>query len=288
MNLNPEISKTFNKHATEYDKAAKIQYEIGSRLFERLDYLKISPRHILDLGCGTGFFTQQLKKKYPNAVVIGVDLAYLMLAEARKKQRLWRRWPLLNADMQSLPFATGTFDLIFANQVIHWATSSNLVMSELNRVMNINGCLMFSTLGPDTFKELKAAWNNVDEFAHANIFSDMHDIGDVLLKERFVDPVVDMEMITAHYSSVLDLVKGLKAQGVRNINLQRNPGMTGKNTWKKFELAYQAYSTDNKKIPLTYEVIYGHAWRGELQQTNGTETYIPISQIKKSVINNSK
>ncbi|WP_058451215.1 MULTISPECIES: malonyl-ACP O-methyltransferase BioC [Legionella] len=282
MNRITEICNAFDKHAMEYEKAAKVQNEIGERLFERLHYLKIAPRYVLDLGCGTGIFTPQLKKHYPQAEVIGLDLSYTMLKQAKKKQK-WRcRWPLINADMVSLPFGDGVFDLVFANQVVHWAQPFSAVIRELNRVMNLNGCLMFSTLGPDTFKELKQSWSLVDNYAHTNDFMDMHDIGDCLLAEHFLDPVVDMELLTVHYSSLKQLLQNLKAQGVRNINPARNEGLTGKKAWQTFELAYQALRIPQGKCPLTYEVVYGHAWKGrQHRMEKGTETLIPISQIRR-------
>ena len=275
-----EISKAFNKHAKEYDVASKVQQEIGRRLFERLDLLKISPKYILDLGCGPGSFSILLKKKFPKAVVIGLDLAHAMLVQAKHKQGFRRRWPLVNADMLQMPFPTGLFDLVFANQVIHWGSPLSEVFRELNRVMNGNGCLMFSTLGPDTFKELKQAWSTVNSFAHANAFADMHDIGDFLMTERFVEPVVDMEILTLHYKGLQQLVRSLKAQGVKNINPQRNHGLTGKSAWNQFETNYAAMQTEQGKYPLTYEVVYGHTWKGVNRQLErGTETRISVLDI---------
>lgn len=277
-----EISKAFNRHATEYESAARVQYEIGRRLFERLDYLAIKPERILDLGCGPGFFSYELKKKYPKAQIIGLDLAQGMLIQAKKKHRWRRKWALVTADMQRMPFVAGSFDLIFANQVIHWGTSLPSIFRELNRIMSINGCLMFTTLGPDTFKELKQAWSGVNQYAHVNEFIDMHDIGDCLLSEHFLEPVIDMEFLAIHYETLPTLIKNLKAQGVKNINPQKNQGLTGKMAWKKFERNYLSLQTEGKKYPLTYEVIYGQAWKGEQRKTIlGTETLIPVSQIKR-------
>ncbi|MBA2657057.1 MAG: malonyl-ACP O-methyltransferase BioC [Tatlockia sp.] len=280
MNLKTEICNAFSKHAHEYEQAAKVQNEIGKRLFERLYLLKIAPRYILDLGCGTGLFTPLLRKLYPKAQVIGVDLSESMLNQARKKQSWRRKWPLISADMNALPFADGCFDLVFTNQVIHWSEPINSVIHELNRIMNVNGCLMFSTLGPDTFKELKQSWQQADGHAHTNSFIDMHDIGDYLLAEHFLDPVVDMELLTVHYPNLRQLLDNLKAQGVRNINPIRNRGLTGRQAWHKFEIAYETFRTPEGKYPLSYEVVYGHAWKGEQRRLgDGTETFIPISEI---------
>ncbi len=276
-----EISKAFNQQASVYEKAAKVQHEIGLRLLERLQYLKINPQYILDLGCGPGTFSRELALMYPKARVVGLDLAPAMLLESRKKQGWRSKWSLVAADMQQLPFATGLFDLVFANQVIHWANPLEQVFRELNRVMKVNACFMFTTLGPDTFKELKSSWAEANAHAHVNSFADMHDVGDLLLSEYFLDPVMDMEWLTAHYQTVLHLVRALKNQGVKNINPARNQGLTGKASWRLFEEQYEQLKTDNDKYPLTYEVVYGHAWKGERQKTEtGVETFISLSSIK--------
>jgi malonyl-CoA O-methyltransferase len=282
MTLTNEISKAFNQHATEYELAAKVQQEIGGRLLERLHYLKMSPQRILDLGCGPGFFSRELALMYPKAQIVGLDLAKSMLIQARKKHSWRRKWSLVAADMKNLPFATGAFDLVFANQVIHWGDSLPHVFRELNRVMQANGCLMFTTLGPDTFKELKDAWSTVNAYAHVNEFPDMHDVGDCLMSEHFLEPVMDMELLAIHYETLSKLLTSLKAQGVKNINSARNQGLTGKASWKLFEQNYSGMQTDTGKYPLTYEVVYGHAWKGEQRKTGqGIETMIPISQITR-------
>lgn len=284
MNVKTEICKAFNAHAEQYEQAAIIQHEIGERLFERLQYLKINPRYILDLGCGPGYFTRRLKKHYPKAHVLGVDLAYVMLKQAKAKQGWRQKWALVTGDMATMPFVSGLFDLVFANQVLHWAESLGCVMSELNRVMNTEGCLMFSTLGPDTFCELRRAWATVDKHAHINNFTDMHDIGDHLLAEHFLDPVVDMEVLTAHYQTLPQLLHALKSQGVRNVNAARNSGLTGKQAWRGFEQAVSTFRTKQGKFPLTYEVVYGHAWKGEQRRLEkGTETMISVDQLRKTI-----
>lgn len=282
MALTHEIGKAFNLHAAEYELAAKVQQEIGMRLLERLHYLKITPHRILDLGCGPGFFSKELSLMYPDAQIVGLDLAQLMLLQARKKHSWRRKWSLVTADMMRMPFASGAFDLVFANQVIHWSDALAGVFRELNRVMNVNACLMFTTLGPDTFKELKNAWSLVNHYAHTNEFPDMHDVGDCLMAEHFLEPVVDMELLAVHYETLSKLVKSLKAQGVKNINPARNQGLTGKESWKQFTQNYSSMQTDKGKYPLTYEVVYGHAWKGEQRKTEqGIETMIPVSQIMR-------
>ncbi|MBA2650021.1 MAG: malonyl-ACP O-methyltransferase BioC [Legionella sp.] len=282
MNVVNEISKAFNSQAFEYESAAIVQKEIGRRLLERLQYMKIAPERILDLGCGTGYLSRELRLKYPKSQIVGLDLAKSMLLQARNKQGWRRRWSLVSADMNCLPFADGQFDLVFANQAVHWGSSMQNVFGELNRVMKVQGCLMFTTLGPDTFKELKKAWSGVNDHAHTNEFPDMHDVGDWLMAEHFLEPVVDMENLTVHYQSLQKLVQGLKKQGVKNINPQRNKGLTSRAAWANFLNNYELLRTENGSYPLSYEVIYGQAWKGELRQKHKDgETFISLSQIKK-------
>ena len=283
MNSIVEICKAFDAKASVYDDAALVQYEIGTRLFERLDYLKIDPRFILDVGCGTGVFSERLKKRYPKATIVGLDVSFNMLKGAKERHTWRNKWPLIGADMQHIPFAEGTFDLIFANQVIHWSTEIPAVVRELSRVLRISGCVMFSTLGPDTFIQIRQAFSNVDPYAHTNSFLDLHDLGDILLSEHWLDPVVDMEMLDVNYPKLSSLLRALKSQGVRNIHFKRLPGLMGRRRWRQFEETYrQLFMTKEGAYPLTYEVIYGHAWKGASRRTSlGIETMIPIAQIKR-------
>lgn len=277
-----EIARAFHQQARAYEQYAKAQQVIGQRLFERLDYLKITPAYVLDLGCGTGWLSRLLQKKYPKACVVGLDAAQAMLTCAKRKQHFWRKWPLACADMEQMPFADGVFDLVFSNQTIHWGKSVSALLREVNRVMAPDGCFMFSTLGPDTFKELRTAWAQVDNHAHVNTFIDLHDWGDALLAEYFLDPVMDMESLTLHYPSPEALLTSLKHQGVRNMDARRNPGLTGRQARKAFEAAYETHRTPEGKYPLYYEVVYGHAWKGVRHSTGGgSEVRIPVTAIKK-------
>ncbi|WP_367606003.1 malonyl-ACP O-methyltransferase BioC [Legionella sp. W05-934-2] len=282
MTRNVEIGKAFDRVATQYEKSAIIQQEIGNRLIERLDYLTITPTRILDLGCGVGQFSQALKKRYPKAHIVGIDLSYQMLNVAKLKQSWRSKWSLVGGDIATLPFANESFDLVFSNQAVHWVENVNALFSELHRIMAVNGCLMFSTLGPDTFKELSTVFKAIDDYEHVNIFQDMHDIGDSLLQAQWLDPVMDMEFITAQYASVNDLLKSLKRQGVKNIHPQRKLGLSGRQFLQQLSSLYQQTFAQAGKVPLTYEVVYGHAWRGELKsKTIGQDTFVPIDSIKR-------
>lgn len=280
MHRSNEIRKSFDNAAASYEQVAIVQNEIGKRLLERLEYIKINPTRILDLGSGAGQFSRALKKRYPKAQIVSLDLSFGMLKQSKTQQALWRKWPLVCGDMEALPFADKSFDLVFSNQVIHWAEDMPALAKELLRIMQLDGCLLMSTLGPDTFQELRSSYSAIDDFAHANDFMDMHDLGDILQHTPFVDPVIDMEKITVRYSSVRALLQALKAQGVRNIHAKRNAGLSGTSHRQAFEQHYLQHYQQEGKVPLSYEVVYAHAWRGA-QRIDGDmrETTIPVEKI---------
>ncbi len=277
MKAKTQISKSFSRSAEHYEKNAFVQREIGERMMERLAYLTMKPRLILDLGAGTGLFTEKLSKLYPNALVVASDISLTMLHQAQNKPSLLTQGGLIQADFMQLPFEDAIFDLIFSNQVIHWASNMRGLFKELHRVLKPSGCFFFSTLGPSTFKELNGAWRIADPFAHTHAFLDMHEVGDALLSEAFLDPVIDREDLSVHFSSIHALLRSLKAQGVCNVNPKRNGGLTTPAVFKRFEAAFGSYLTEAGEAPLTYEIVQGHAWKGQSHHsTRGHEVLMTI------------
>lgn len=255
-----EISLMFNQCASVYERDAQIAREIGERLIERLDYFKLEPHYILDLGCAAGVFSKALRKRYPKAVVVSVDLAWLMAKACKQQQRFRKRWPVVCADMHHLPFANKQFDLIFMNQVLQWSSSIDTVLQEIYRVLRPQGCYMFSMLGPDTYKELNAF---IDPSMHAPLI-DMHHVGDAMINAGFDDPVLDMEMLTVRYRRFETLCDALKTQGVMISSSAQT----------------RSFLPENDRYPVTFEVIYGHGWRVmDKQKTVAGETFIPLDSI---------
>lgn len=237
--------------------------EIGERLIERLDYFKLEPHYILDLGCALGFFSKALRKRYPKAVIVSVDIAWSMAQACQKRQSFLKRWPVVCADMHRLPFQNKQFDLIFMNQVLQWSVSVDTVLQELYRVLRPQGCLMFSMLGPDTYQELRT----LPDVSVKVPLTDMHHIGDAMMNVGFDDPVLDMEMLTVRYRRFETLCDSLKTQGVFVPSSSESK---------------QLLRQEDERYPVTFEVIYGHGWRtADRQKTVGRETFIPLDSIVK-------
>jgi malonyl-CoA O-methyltransferase len=257
-----DARRAFERAAASYDASAVLHREVGARLFEHLDPIRIEPRRIVDLGCGTGHAFAAIGKRFPGAELIGVDFAEAMLDRARGRSGWLRRAAgyglprLVCADAEQLPLAHGSVDFIFSNLALQWCDPRR-VFAEAARVLPTGGLIMFSTLGPDTLKELRAAF---DSPTHVHEFIDMHDLGDALVGAGFADPVMEMEVLTLEYAQVADLARDLKATGARNALAQRARGLTTPRRWKRMVERYEARRS-GAALPATYEVVYGHAWK---------------------------
>ena len=163
------------------------------------------------------------------------------------------------ADARALPLARGSVSLAWSNLMLQWLHDPLPALKEIHRVLEVGGMLMFSTLGPDTLKELRAALPPSDA-EHLHRFIDMHDLGDALVGAGFSDPVMDMEMLTVTYTSLDDLLHDLRASGSANAAVTRPRGLVGKGHWQKLRANYERLRRDGR-LPATVEVVYGHAWK---------------------------
>lgn len=255
--------------AHTYDQADFLLREAGERMFSRLDYIKYQPNTILDLGAATGYFSQKLLKHYKAKHIIALDSAPKLLQQAIQRQNDWKRWLLhreklstLCADSDELPLSFQSVDMIWSNLSLLWHTIPDQTLAECYRVLPPGGLFMFSTLGPDTLKELRHAFRGIDDYQHVHDFIDMHDIGDALIHQGFSAPVMDMEYLTVTYTSLQDLFWDLKHSAMNNMSANRRPGLMGKATWQQMLNQYEVFRL-NDELPVTYEIIYGHAWKGE-------------------------
>jgi malonyl-CoA O-methyltransferase len=259
------VRRAFGRAARGYDEHAVLEREVGERLVEHLDPIRIEPRRVVDLGCGTGALFAELRRRYPRAALVGIDAAPPMLLEARARVPWWRRalsggTPLLAcADAERLPLATGSAELAISNLLLQWC-DAQAVFAEAARVLATGGLFLFSTFGPDTLKELRAAFAAAGGGPHVHEFVDMHDLGDALVAAGFADPVMEMETLTLEYSTVEALAHDLRRGGGHNARVDRVRGLGGRERWRRMAERYEAFRRD-AILPATYEVVYGHAWK---------------------------
>ncbi len=270
----------FEKAASSYDAAAVLQLEIAKRMSERLDYIKLQPKTVLDAGCGTGFITKDLLKRYPKSQVLALDIALNMTRKTKALGGWLKKKPkLICADAEAMPLKPESVELVVSNLMIQWSNDLNKMFTGFHSVLAPNGLLLFSTFGPDTLKEMRESWASIDDTPHTSAFVDMHEIGDALLKAGFINPVTDMELITMTYSNVRQLMKDIKQIGASNTENNRSKGLMGKQKLKAFEQAYEQFKTADGLYPASWEIIYGHAWVGEGLKLDGFEKFIPIELV---------
>jgi malonyl-CoA O-methyltransferase len=256
------VRRRFARAAHTYAKASRLEQEVADRMLERLDYVKLAPRRVLDAGSGPLREARLLGRRYRGAEVIALDSAAPMLRAGRPRFRLpGSAAPrLVCADFGRLPLADASVDLVWSNMALHWAGDPLAALREFNRVLADNGLLMFSAPGPDTLTELRA----VAGAARVHAFADMHDLGDLLLAAGFADPVMDMERVTLLYPDGAALLADLRASGQTCALAPRAGaaprGLAGRGLRTRLLAGLASQSRDGK-LPVSCEVVYGHAWR---------------------------
>ena len=262
------VRRQFDARAARFAAYAELPREIARRLIERLQYIRLTPRRVLDVGCGLADTREQLCARYPRADWIGVDISERMLryAQAESLQARALGW-LRGASMQKvvgegghLPIASDSVELVFSNLMLHWHPEPHTVFPEWKRVLGVDGLLMFSCFGPDTLKELRAASIAALPGACPMPFIDMHDFGDMMVASGFATPVMDAEMITLTYASAQDLLREVRALG-GNPRDDRAQTLPSSRQARALLSALQAQRGDDGRIRLTFEVAYGHAWK---------------------------
>lgn len=266
------VRRAFDRAADSYEKFAVLQKEVCNRLLEKLDVVKLSPQMILDAGSGTGSAIPGLFERYKKAQLVALDLSENMLKKSARHRHFFRSPHLVCADIEQLPFADNSFDLVFSSLSMQWCNDLNAALVEAKRVLKPGGLYVFTTFGPDTLKELRYSWQQVDQRNHVNQFIDMHDIGDALLHDGFAEPVMEAEVMTVTYQSVEDIMRDLKAIGA-NVTAQAadteefakssantEKGLCGKSVIQTVRESYERFRQD-ALLPASYEIIYGHAWK---------------------------
>jgi malonyl-CoA O-methyltransferase len=246
------VMNAFNKASKNYNKHALVQNEIAARTNQKLDFINPNTETIVDLGAGTGLLSSKITQRFPESNIICIDFAHQSLANNEAPLKVC-------ADANKIPLIDNSADIIISSLMMQWCPNLDALFTECFRVLKNDGLLLFSTFGPDTLKELKKSWSVVDNKVHVNTFTDMHDIGDQMLQNGFQNPVMEMDTLIIKYHSVLDLLRDLKGIGAQTVT-NRSKSLTGKNNFNTMIQMYESFRKD-EKLPATYEVIYGHAWK---------------------------
>ncbi len=269
-----DVRRRFDRAASEFDSVDFVHAVTRDGLLTRLEPLKVDAKTIVDLGSATGSAGPLLEKRFRGARVVALDLSLEMLRRVTRKRRWFERRSCVQADACRLPFADGCIDVVFANQLLPWIDDAEAVFREIARVLSSTGVFAFATLGPDSLRELDAAWRTVDDHAHVHRFTDMHDVGDALVRVGLRDPVLDIDRLTVRYESVDRLFADLTRMGARNALRGRNPAMVGKDRFRSMVEALRK----GGEIGFDLELVYGHCW-GNVPRASGVDYRIDLATI---------
>ncbi|HEX5638675.1 MAG TPA: methyltransferase domain-containing protein [Burkholderiaceae bacterium] len=274
------VRAQFDARARRFPSHDAIVREVGGRLVDRLQYIRLAPQRVVDVGCGAGSGVARLSAAYPSAHVSGIDLSEGMLRQRATGLRTrLPRWlgggsaPRVVGDAARLPIADGAVDLVFSNLMLHWHPEPHTVFPEWKRVLRVDGLLLFSCFGPDTLKELRLACRTALPSARPMPFIDMHDFGDMMVASGFANPVMDAEVLTLTYSSPRDLLREVRALG-GNPRDDRVPGLPSGQHARSLLDALDARRGDDGRIQLTFEVAYGHAWKPAMRSESGASVSV--------------
>lgn len=256
-----DVQKRFDKAATSFDSADFVHAVTREGLLARLEPLVVDARTVLDLGCATGAAHVFLRKRFRRANIVALDFSQAMLRRNHARGHWFSRRPCVQADARKLPFVGQSFDVVFANQLLPWIHDPPAVLAEVSRVLRSDGVFAFATLGPDSLRELEAAWGTVDALRHVNRFPDMHDIGDALVRAGLRDPVLDVDRLTVRYDDASKLFVDLTSMGGRNALCGRNRSLVGKGHFARMIATLQG-AAEGGRISLDLELVYGHCWGG--------------------------
>jgi malonyl-CoA O-methyltransferase len=286
------LQRQSDRRTSLYAQHDALIREIARRMGERLDLIRCQPEFILEVGCGAGGDLGDLQRRYPQTQLLALDLSGNKLRQFHTPVTALKRWlhgvigtthaapwPL-QADLARLPVAKSSVDFLYSNLALQYTPQPHTVFPEWARVLKPGGLLMFSTLGPDSLQELRAAG-----WAESVLpLVDMHDLGDMLVESGFSTPVMDMEKLTLTYKSPQDLLRELHRLG-GNSQASRLRGLMTPRQLARRHRQLQEKAQADGRIPLTLEVIYGHAWRTgtsptqRRQEDGSTWISVPLTQL---------
>ena len=212
-----------------------------------------SARRVLDLGAGTGYFSESLRAHYSAADIVELDISFRMLASCQERAASNFQ---VQADIEALPFEHNSFDVVFSNLSIQWCHDLDNVFKGLADVLVDGGTAVLTTLVDGSLFELKQAWSNVDDAVHVNVFDNELKVkasceqSGLKLQQWLVEDDVQT------FLTLQDLIQSVKNIGAHNMHPNRPKGLMGKNKYRQFVNAYSALQTSEGELPLTYRVLY--------------------------------
>ena len=275
------VRRHADRASSTYDEYAVLAARLRAQMIERLGWISFEPEVVLDLGCGTGHAAIALAGRWPKARIVALDFAPGMLLETGRHDAAGR-CERVCADAFDVPLPDASVDLVFSNLLLPWCTDLDALFGEVARLLRPRGLFTFTTCGPDTLAELRDAWRQADNGTHVHPYTDMHDIGDGLIRAGLVEPVLDVSRFTLTYPDLAAVTRDLKLTGAQNAASDRPRGLTGRARWRAVERGYESHRRDGL-LHASVEVVFGQAWAGLGGTERDGEFAFPVSALRRRV-----
>jgi malonyl-CoA O-methyltransferase len=260
--------------------------EVARRMEDRLQWITRTPASWVHWGPlqGGRQVHELLARRYPKAqcYVQEASAAQEQQARAQFQQAWWKPARWLGAATQ-VAVPAQPVQMLWANMALHMDADPQALIQRWHGALDVDGFLMFSCLGPDTLRELRPVYAALGWPTPSHDFTDMHDWGDMLVHAGFAEPIMDMERITLTYSSADSLLEELRGLG-RNLHTARFPALRGR-AWRTTlcQALDSALRGPDGRLALTFEVVYGHAFKPQPKLTVLSETRVPLEVMRRSL-----
>jgi malonyl-CoA O-methyltransferase len=257
-----QIAKRFNRAAKTYDEFALVQRRMAHRIISTLKEKFPHADRILEIGAGTGYFTQLLANSYPKSRITAIDYAEKMIEYARKKVIAPNPVDFILADAERIKdlFDQESFDLVVSNATFHWFASPEQILCQCRQLLKPGGLLLFSTFGPDTFLELRSQFERVEmemglePANHGLALRSSMEWHHLVYQSSFQEIQVDESWMRCHYHDCRDFLQSIKATGGSYSEADYNL-ITLKNVLTKVMEKYNLAYRSKAGVYATYHVL---------------------------------
>lgn len=267
------------------DAVPFLHQRIRQELLSQLDYLRLEPQVVVNLGHGAPPPAAALWRRYRPRHLLLAETS-LPSALASRRHRPWfSRVSALCCRPEALPLPDGSADLVVADMLLPRLADVSAVLRECARVLTRGGVLLVSAAGPDTLKELRAAWGRVDRHSHLHSYMDMHDLGDAMVAAGLAEPVLSADPLTVEYPDLDGLLRDVASWRGGNATTGRAAGLTTAGRLQQVETVYRTDFGHHGRLPATVELIYAHAWgsgRGNRSRGDARLATFPVEQLRGS------
>ena len=284
--IDPVASERWSKR--NHPETPWLHEEIGRRMEDRLQWIRLQPKQWVDWAPVNGGLRTHaaVRARYPKANCLVLETSELRLQKAKVALTnpwwaLWKRQLVSVSDLANGLQQQEAADMVWANMALHTAVAPQSLLRAWHSLLATDGFLMFSSLGPDTLRELQPIYKELGWGDPSHAFTDMHDWGDMLVQAGFAEPGMDMERITLTYATPSDLLKDLRLLG-RNLHHQRHQNLRGRGWRQNLENALLALAKPDHqgRLVLTVEVIYGHALKPLPRVRLADQSSVTLAQMK--------